>query len=114
MMESAARFVDCAFSENEADVDGGAVYCEGDRTFPTFIRCTFSDNIADAGGAIAIRATTVVSLEATPLRVQDCTFERNRAHGTLAGGAIHIGHTCRAVLEGNAYSANGLQDVGYE
>jgi predicted outer membrane repeat protein len=114
LMESAARFVDCTFSENRADIDGGAVYCEGDRAFPTFVGCTFSDNIADAGGAIAIRAATSVALDATPLRVEGCTFERNRANGTQAGGAIHIGITCRAFLEGNAFTSNGPRDVVYE
>jgi len=114
VMESAAVFSDCTFSDNRADVDGGAVYCEGDRAFPTFLRCTFSDNRADAGAGIAVRATTYVSVDAVPLRVEDCTFERNLASGLHAGGAVHVGHTCRTVLNGNTYSANGLLAVVYE
>ena len=113
-MESAALFSDCTFSDNRADVDGGAVYCEGDQAFPTFLRCTFSDNRADAGAGIAVRATTYVSVDAVPLRVEDCTFEQNLAGGLYAGGAIHVGHACRTVLDGNTYSANGLRDVVYE
>ena len=114
VMESRATFTACVFSGNEADVDGGAVYCEGDRSFPAFIGCRFSDNRANAGGGIAIRATTAVALHATPLRVEDSVFERNLAGSALAGGAVHIGHSCRAALAGNTYSANGPLDVVFE
>jgi len=113
-MESDALFSDCTFFENRADVDGGAVYCEGDRVFPTFLRCTFADNTADAGGGIAVRATTACALDAQPLRVEDCVFERNRASGAQAGGAIHVGVSCRTVLSGNTFSANGVLEVVYE
>ena len=113
-IESDALFSDCTFSDNRADIDGGAVYCEGDRAFPTFRRCTFSDNRADAGGALAVRATTQVTLDASPLRVEDCLFERNRARSPQAGGAIHVGVSCRTVLDGNTFIANGVLEVVYE
>ncbi len=114
MIESPARFSNCTFTDNRADVDGGAVYREGDRVFPTFRECTFSGNTADAGGGIAVRATTHVFEDAIPLRVENCIFERNRASAMEAGGAIHVGYTCRVILERNAFSSNGLLDVVYE
>jgi|GEM_PF-5457169 len=114
MIESRSVFTDCTFSDNHADVDGGAVYCEGDEAFPTFRSCKFLENTADAGGAIAVRATTHVSLDAVPLRVEDCVFEQNRATAAEAGGAVHVGHTCRLSLEGCTFTSNGLQDVVYE
>jgi len=114
VMESGVLFSACVFTRNQADIDGGAVYCEGDRAFPTFVECRFSDNRANAGGGIAIRPTTVVEPDATPLRVEECVFQRNEAAGTQAGGAIHIGHSCSAVLGSNTFTANGPLDVAEE
>jgi hypothetical protein len=113
-IESNPLFVDCTFADNEADIDGGAVYCEGDTAFPSFEACTFTGNRAEVGGAIAARAATTVALDATPLRVEGCTFVNNIASGTLAGGAIHVGHSVRTLLIDNTFSANGPEDVVFE
>jgi len=114
VFESEAEFVGCTFADNDADIDGGAVYCEGDSAFPSFVGCTFEGNRAESGAAIAARATSTASLDVIPLRVEACTFIQNVAAGALAGGAIHVGHSVRTLLIDNTFSGNGPEDIVFE
>jgi hypothetical protein len=47
-------------------------------------------------------------------RIEGCLFTGNRAIGDVAGGAIHIGTNCRALITDCTYSANSPTDVVYE
>ena len=91
---TAPRFVDCVFAANYAR-DGGGVYISGraGSATPTFVTCTFRDNEADLdGGAIYVDGRR--HGEASP-ELTDCRFEGNVANygGALfnqaTGGTAH-------------------------
>lgn len=72
-------FVNCTFRQNEADLDGGAVYNDGRRrgeASPSFVDCTFDSNVANYGGAIFNQATKGAS---NP-HLSKCDFRQNHAY----------------------------------
>ena len=80
------RFVGCTFRQNEADLDGGAVYNDGRRrgdASPTFVGCRFESNVANYGGAVFNQATQGKSCP----RLSECAFASNHAY--VRGAAIY-------------------------
>ena len=92
------RFVECAFRQNVADLDGGAVYIDGRHggdASPTFDDCVFEDNEANYGGAIFNQSTKGT----TNPRLSGCAFVNNHAY--VRGASLYnIDHrgTSRPVL----------------
>ena len=78
-------FENCVFTENEAGLDGGAVFNDsrnGGQCNPVFRSCIFKNNMATYGGAIC-HATDDMACELT---LEKCSFTENAAY--LRGGAI--------------------------
>jgi len=119
--ESAALFEGNRFLNNQATVDGGAVYVIGASTFPDFVDNEFAGNFADAGGAICLRALdgTAIAADAKLSSISGNIFESNRALGSpataaLRGGAIHVGLGVRIQLGDNEFIDNTPNDILYE
>jgi hypothetical protein len=72
------QVIDCVLIDNEATVDGGAVYCPA-MSAPTFARCQFLDNRAGVLGG-AVRSHSYAS----PV-LMECVLSGNSAR--LGGGA---------------------------
>ena len=107
---SMVLFQDCSFIANEVSNFGGALYLRGEGaqnpSFVTILGCDFIENEAgERGGAIACpgwydteqhRSNVLLWIGKTyndEIDVSDaCTFERNKAYGTVGvglGGAIY-------------------------
>lgn len=72
-------FEGCTFRDNEADLDGGAMFVDGRRhgvASPTLTECRFEGNVANYGGAVFNQATGGT----THPRLVKCGFARNRAY----------------------------------
>ncbi len=79
------QFYNCSFRENEAGLDGGAVYNDGrgnGMSNPGFFGCEFFRNVGTYGGAIC-NATDNGTCNLT---MEGCTFVENVAY--LRGGAV--------------------------
>lgn len=79
------QFYNCVFKENEAGLDGGAIYNDGrgkGMSNPAFFGCQFYRNVGTYGGAIC-NATETGSCNIT---LEGCTFTENVAY--LRGGAL--------------------------
>ncbi len=78
-------FESCLFEQNEAGLDGGAIYNDGSkggRSHPVFNGCLFDRNSATYGGAICSASTE----GDCSLTMTACDFRDNAAF--LRGGAI--------------------------
>ena len=76
---AAPTFEACTFRDNEADLDGGAVYVDGRRhgeASPVLTDCRFEGNVANYGGAVFNQATGGT----THPRLTRCRFTANRAY----------------------------------
>jgi hypothetical protein len=83
--ESSPTFVNCVFKNNEAGLDGGAMYNDGrmnGKSNPSLTNCTFERNMGTYGGAIC-NATETGTCNLT---IENCTFKENAAY--LRGGAV--------------------------
>jgi len=83
--ESSPVFVNCTFKNNEAGLDGGAIYNDGrlkGKSSPTLTNCTFERNMGTYGGAIC-NATEDGTCN---LVLENCKFTENAAY--LRGGAV--------------------------
>lgn len=83
--ECSPRFFGCSFKENEAGLDGGAVYNDGRQnglSNPVFQGCEFYRNVGTYGGAICNASDTGIC----NLTMEGCTFTENVAF--LRGGAV--------------------------
>jgi predicted outer membrane repeat protein len=117
VINSAAIFKNCRIESNSATQGGGGVYAVGHSKFPSFESCTISANTTESvGGGILIQAHMGEELApgAQLPRIEDCLFTANQATGDVAGGAIHVGTNCRALVADCTYSANTPVDVVYE
>jgi len=107
---AAPRISDCIFTDNIAEVTGGAVYCD-DGTAPQFHYCEFGENQAYYGGGVGIDSASpvftystfranqasdqgfggggaaIVINASTPV-FSHCTFEGNRVMPSDNGAAI--------------------------
>ena len=83
--QSSPTFFNCTFSNNEAGLDGGAIYNDGrlnGKSNPVFTDCKFNRNMGTYGGAICNNNEK----GACNLTLENCEFEENAAY--LRGGAI--------------------------
>ena len=91
------NFIACTFRQNEADLDGGAVYSDARRrgqVNPTFTDCVFAGNVANYGGAVFNQATKGTSIP----RFANCTFDANKAY--VRGAALYsIDHQGRSEVQ---------------
>ena len=82
---STPSFLNCVFENNEAGLDGGAMYNDGrlnGKSIPTLTNCTFQRNMGTYGGAICNATESGVC----NLVLNNCTFIENAAY--LRGGAV--------------------------
>ncbi|MCR9286496.1 MAG: hypothetical protein NXI23_03800 [Bacteroidetes bacterium] len=78
-------FINCAFYNNRADLDGGAIFNDGRRggvSSPTFTDCEFIENEGNYGGAMCNYGGKGKS---SP-KLVNCLFKDNKAY--LRGGGI--------------------------
>lgn len=83
--QSSPTFLNCTFANNEAGLDGGAIYNDGrlnGNSHPTLTNCTFTRNMGTYGGAICNNNEK----GACNLTLNNCMFKENAAY--LRGGAI--------------------------
>lgn len=83
--ECSPKFFSCVFRENEAGLDGGAVYNDGREngiSNPAFFACEFYRNVGTYGGAICSASDTGIC----NLTMEGCSFVENVAF--LRGGAL--------------------------
>lgn len=83
--ESSPVFTNCIFKNNEAGLDGGALYNDGRQkgiSNPTLNNCVFERNMGTYGGAIC-NATEDGTCNLT---LENCVFTENAAY--LRGGAV--------------------------
>ncbi len=83
--DSSPVFENCIFKNNEAGLDGGAIYNDGrlnGKSNPVLTNCTFERNMGTYGGAIC-NATETGTCNIT---LENCTFKENAAY--LRGGAV--------------------------
>lgn len=83
--ECSPTFTNCTFKNNEAGLDGGAMYNDGrmnGKSNPILTNCTFERNMGTYGGAIC-NATESGTCNLT---IENCTFKENAAY--LRGGAV--------------------------
>jgi parallel beta-helix repeat protein len=81
LYNSSPTISDCIITNNQAVVDGGGIYCDGDSN-PTITNCTVSDNYAnsrDGGG--------IYCYDSSPL-IKNCLIVANRA--ARDGGGIYL------------------------
>lgn len=83
--ESSPVFVNCSFNNNEAGLDGGAIYNDGrmkGKSNPSLTNCKFERNMGTYGGAICNATEDGVC----NLTLDNCVFNENAAY--LRGGAV--------------------------
>ena len=83
--ESSPTFTNCTFQDNEAGLDGGALFNDGRQngaSNPVLKNCQFVRNMGTYGGAIFNATETGVC----NLYMENCAFEENSAY--LRGGAV--------------------------
>ena len=109
---SAIEIDHCAFVENHADDDAGAVYV--DAQFATITNSVFADNSADdIGGIISGGALLLGTNWGTP-ELSHCVFLRNHTDGD--GGAVAFGNSHSRAAESCTFVGNscgGSGSVGY-
>ncbi len=92
-------FVNCAFSGNDADFYGGAVYNSGRQrdAAPTFQQCTFVDNASSSGAGLTNDASPA---NCHPILVA-CTFTDNTSlvNGAAIFNIQRGGGRCALTLE---------------
>lgn len=127
-------FAGCAFTNNQCDLNGGAVACTGST--PEFANCTFIANQADFdGGAVhdsacsstfvncvfaensAARAGAIYTQSGSDLKLANCTFSGNEAtqppEEWHAAGAIFIeGLTSTVLVTSSTFSVNTANGIG--
>jgi predicted outer membrane repeat protein len=98
-------FENCYFTENEAALDGGAIYSDGrlnGKSNLILTNCTFEKNMGTYGGAICNATESGVC----NLTMEKCSFKENAAY--LRGGALFsLNGTERCYLEMNDCSLVG-------
>lgn len=98
------KIVDVTFSNNRAEVSGGAIAIDGRASFLTVVGGRFYQNSADFGGAINVeygatihhssfvhnhavdQGGAIAASQLSRLTIQDSTFDRNKTAGS--GGAM--------------------------
>ncbi|MFQ5770193.1 MAG: right-handed parallel beta-helix repeat-containing protein [bacterium] len=93
------RIINCVFSGNSAERQGGAIYCR--RASPTIINCKLNSNRASCGGGIYC--------EQANLYMSSCTVSRNSATGDrwpCGGGGIYCWRHSSVILENCTISEN--------
>ncbi len=119
---TAPRLRDCLFTDNAADIDGGAIYLRAGAFSPVLItNCSFFGNIAASrgGGAFLSGLDNGSQSPSTRARLDNCLFYANQA---ADGGALYdfnaildmvscafSGNT--ATVRGGAYSSNRNNQV---
>jgi len=93
-------FSDCAFTNNEAGIGGGAFDLTAATPGPT--GCTFTGNTAQFGGGVGLSDAVGVTLA-------DCTFVGNSA---FAGGAVAADSCASPAVVGCTISGNTAQYGG--
>ena len=71
-------YVKCVFQSNQAQIDGGATY-EDYGAHADFRNCSFTGNTAKAHGGAVYIISRASQLEATVVKVEECSFARNQA-----------------------------------
>ncbi len=110
--ECSPVFENCIFSENEAGMDGGAIFNDSrgsGQCNPVFMHCIFKRNMGTYGGAIC-QATDDT---ACALILENCTFVENVAY--LRGGAIFSiagSENCFVKIGGSVFEANFPDEQG--
>ena len=100
----AATLTSCTFTDNMAQVDGGAIYTNGSFTI-TLTDCTFTNNTASkTGGAVNLSNPSILT---------NCTFTGNRA--TFSGGAANLSASTLTgcVFTGNNHSTTSGGAVSF-
>lgn len=103
-------FESCVFENNEAGLDGGALYNDGrlnGESVPTLTDCTFTRNMGTYGGAICNATESGVC----NLILNNCTFVENAAY--LRGGAVFSlngDQKCYLEMSGCQFSGNFPDD----
>lgn len=83
--EASPTLINCTFEENEAGIDGGAIYNNGRNngaSNPVLKNCSFVRNIGTYGGAICNATEEGIC----NLYLENCSFVENNAF--LRGGAV--------------------------
>ena len=100
--------VNCVFSGNSANNDGGAILCDGGVL--SFTNCLFSANSAKHDGG------TIYCQNSSSVTATNCTFSRNNAEGY--GGVIDCGDSDatlnNCILWGNTAYGGGDQIYIYD
>lgn len=108
-----ANFEDCVFEENEALLNGGAIFNFGlkGHSNPVLKRCTFKKNIAREGAGMYSDAS--FNGECNP-DVSDCIFLENHAGGD--GGAVYnlsaSDGLCQGKFERCVFEKNTCENAG--
>lgn len=87
----------CTFSDNEAERDGGGMYCVSSS--PIITQCTFSKNKADNGGGMYYSDSGYLHAMIT-----HCTFSGNSAVG--AGGGMYNERFSSSIITNCTFSGN--------
>ena len=99
-MESSPILTGCTFQDNEAGVQGGAMY--GEDSNSVWVNCTFHANWSGDGGAIC-------TTETSDSRMTGCRFLGNAGRG-LGGAVFDAGRSLEitnGVFSGNLASHDG-------
>ena len=101
-VESRMRITDCAFTENHASEEGGAVY-EFNANDTETRNCVFTRNESGyIGGAIALTWSRCMVFE--------CRFESNKAQ--WSGGGIELHGFCAGAIRNSVFTDNEAQAGG--
>lgn len=108
VLVDAARpsFIDCTFTNNKADFNGGAVYNNGTgaEASPIFRNCTFTNNSSNSGAGMTNNGTNGLS---TPLLIH-CDFVDNTSlmNGAAIYNITNDSGEAEPVLEGCSFTGN--------
>ena len=83
---SSPFFEECFFIQNQANLDGGAIYSNGTakgKSHPRMVRCVFDENMASYGGGIFAETANGCCM----IKLENCVFKENIAY--LWGGGIY-------------------------
>ena len=100
---SCPTFRNCTFLANEAEVDGGAIYCDGREESTNMVHlfnCLFQDNLSSYGAGIFVEN----GMDATSLVVEKCIFKKNTAK--LWGGGIYYSYPVGGYFDFQMHDCN--------
>ena len=75
-----AMFINCQFTNNTSQDNGGGALCRGTLGYASFFGCQFNNNRASEGGGL--------SSNYTELAVANCTFHKNTSTAGFGGGIL--------------------------